>query len=200
MALTSAPPLERRRSPRGEPPARFAINLLRANRPVAAGSLNMSDTGLCLRVQETLEVKSLVRLQLTPARPAVRARALQCTGRVIWVVQRLDLRGTPPFLYDIGIEFVDPPPPLRQLMAQRAGVLARPRSARGTGPAPALIRGRQYVPRLERTEAEAAPWHLVVALDDVPCFSSRYASSRAARAGWDQFRRRQARVRPSRSA
>lgn len=203
MPVTSASPLERRRSARGEPPARFAINLVRANRPVAVNGVNVSRSGMCLRVQETLEVRSLVRLQLTPARgepgPSERpplGRPLECTGRVIWVVQRLDLRETPPFLYDVGIEFVDLPAPLRQLMAQDT---AAPEAGppRGRPIAPAMIRRREYHPRIDRTAGHALPWHLVVSVDGVPCFSSRFPSSKAALAGWDQFKRRQARRRPA---
>ena len=195
--------MERRRAARGDLPARFAINLLRANRSVTVSGVNVSESGICLRIQEILEVRSLVRLQLTASRqgeerPAARGgrgpRPVQCAGRVIWVVQRLDLRESPPFLYDIGIEFVDPPASLRQLMARQSGATSPAASAPAIRPPePARIRGRIYVPTIEHTDNIPLPWHLVVSVDGIPCYSSRYPSSRTARTGWEQFKRRQAR-------
>jgi hypothetical protein len=158
-----------------------------------------------MRLAERLEVRSLVNLQLTPNRTAAspsgptarRAggapKPVRCEGRVAWVIQRLDLRDTPPFLFDVGIEFSRPPALLRQMLtglsrAPRKAPPARTLSLKG-----ADIRGRQYVPRVERTPGHAQPWHLVIAVDGVPCFSERHASSGAARAAWLAFRRRQAR-------
>ena len=212
---TASPALQERRKflrNAGSPP--IAINLVHSNRSVLANSVNFNEAGLCLRVQETLEVRSLVRLQLTPGsslakqvrastRPQTKyvgvgarwQRPLQCTGRVTWVVQRLDLRDNPPFLFDVGIEFVDPPPLLRQFLAQRGGRLGleRPAAVANKSLAPALIRSRQYVPRLERSSNPAlGRWHLVVAIDGVPCFSEHYPSERAAMAAWATFKRRQA--------
>ena len=197
----ATPIMERRRAPRGDLPPRFAVNLLRANRPVTISGVNVSKSGICLRVQETLEVRSLVHLQMTASKreeqPAARGRGprpVQCTGRVIWVVQRLDLRESPPFLYDIGIEFVDPPASLRQLMARQTGAPSPAALAPSVRPpGPARIRSRTYVPQLEHTDSVPMPWHLVVSVDGAPCYSSRYPSSRTARAGWEQFKRRQAR-------
>ena len=209
MTVTSPALQERRKFFRNDGSSPIAINLLHSNRSVLANSVNFSEGGLCLRVQETLEVRSLIRLQLTPARPHTkRAGAfgagarwqhpLQCTGRVTWVVQRLDLRGNPPFLFDVGIEFVDPPPILRQFLAQRGGRLglARPPAVTNKSLAPALIRSRQYVPRLERSSNPAlGRWHLVIAIDGVPCFSEHYPSERVAVAAWATFKRQQARGR-----
>ena len=196
MALTT-PVEERRRFSRSDSQPRFGINLLNPQGSVAADSVNFSEGGLCLRLQETLEVRSLVRLQLIPAgRESVRGQRLpQCNGRVTWVIQRLDLRSLPPFLYDVGIEFVDPPPSLRQLMAQSGMELggSRERSVQETPLASAVIRSRHYIPRLERAPNHALRWHLVVTVDGVPCFSSHYPSERAAIAGWTKFKRQQAR-------
>ncbi|MBI4342240.1 MAG: PilZ domain-containing protein [Candidatus Omnitrophica bacterium] len=190
--MTTASPAvqERRKFIRSEGALRLSINLLPPHRAVPAGSVNFSEGGLCLRVQETLEVRSLVRLQLTPRRQ----RPLQCTGRVTWVVQRLDLRDGPPFLFDVGIEFVDPPPVLRQFLARQGAQLAPP----GTLPitkkwlTPAAVRGRDYVPRLERSVQPGRRWRLVVSVEGVPCFSDYYPSERAAAAGWERFKRLQA--------
>ena len=67
MAVTTSPVQERRSFVRSEFPPRFGINLLEPQRPVLADGLNVSEGGLCLRVEETLEVRSLVRLQITPS-------------------------------------------------------------------------------------------------------------------------------------
>ena len=55
------------------------------------------------------------------------------------------------------------------------------------------IRGRRFVPKIERTPGNPQPWHLVISVDGIPCFSERFSSAAAARAGWQAFRRRQAR-------
>ena len=197
MAVT-AQLQERRRFARGEPSDRFMINLLRPEGPLAAGYINWSEGGMCLRLQETLEVRSTVRLQVM----AGRARPVECTGRVAWVMQRMDLRGIPPFLFDIGIRFVNPPLPLRQWMAQRAGapapIPANGPPAQETPLEPSTIRGRRFLPRLLREIGRPSPWHLVVSVDGLPCFSGHYASQRAATIAWAVFQRQQ--VRGKRSA
>jgi hypothetical protein len=119
---------------------------------------------------------------------------MECTGRVAWVIQRLDLRDIPPFLYDVGIEFVDPPPLLRQFIARNGGAPLIKRRAQATERhlEPAILHGRCFTPRLTREHGPGLPWHLVVAVDGVPCHSGRHASERAAVADWEAFRRRQA--------
>lgn len=190
---------ERRKFIRGASAARCEINLLQARTLVPATSVNVSEGGLCLRLRQALEVRSLVRLRLTPAVSSSRASSVrashpvECRGRVAWVVERLDLANTPPALYDVGIEFVDSPPALRQLMAQGGGHLAS--TGKGTELSPALIRDRRYVARLEREANQPLPWHLVVLVDGSPCFSGRHATKRQAVAAWTRFRRQQARQR-----
>jgi len=56
----------------------------------------------------------------------------------------------------------------------------------------AVIRGRQFMPRLERDARHSSRWHLVVFADGAPCFSNRYPSERAALSAWGQFQRQQA--------
>ena len=189
---------ERRKSPRSDARPRFEINLLHPHHAITAGSVNFSEGGLCLRIREMLEVRSLVRLQVTSdggtgERPH---RPVQCAGRVRWVVQRLDLSNAPPFLYDIGIEFIDPPLILRQLMVQHGAMAIEERvgrSPRERSLASALIHGREFVPRLERILSRPLPWHLVVAVNGTPCFSHHYPSERAALAAWAHFKRQEAR-------
>ena len=183
---------ERRRFARSDSAPRVAINLIRPRQAIAAGSVNVSGGGVCLRLQEELEVRSLVQVQLTST-----SRSVTCTGRVAWVIQRLDLRGAPPFLFDIGIEFVDPPSLLRQFMARQGIALAAPkRPASQVSPAKALelavVRGRSFVPCLDRAVGHDLRWHLVVTVDGVPCFSERFASERAALDAWAKFKRQQA--------
>ena len=190
MPLTPVSTQERRRFTRNETPTRLAINLLQPDRAITATGVNLSGGGLCLRLQESVEVRSTVRLEFVPGR-----RSVTCLGRVCWVIQRLDLREAPPFLYDVGIEFVDAPPLLRQLLAQQGIRVATPSVQRGRQRAlePSAIRGRAYLPRLEHLPGPLSRWHLVVSVDGVPCFSQRYPSERTALAGWTRFKRQQAR-------
>ena len=199
MAMTSAPVQERdrRKFIRGDFPPRFAINLLAQHGSIAADRVNVSEGGLCIRLREMLEVRSLVQLELTPTprSEAPRRRPVKCTGRVTWIMQRLDLRNAPPFLFDTGIEFVDPPPTLRQFLAQEGvdlGGLKRRSASQQIIAEPAAIRGRAFVPRVERTSGRPPRWHLVVSVDGVPCFSEHYPSERMAMAAWATFKRRQA--------
>ena len=184
---------ERRRFPRSAAGARLSIHFVHP-RTASVSHVNYSEGGFCLRVDEALEVRSLIRLQVAGARAGEgQRRPIECTGRVAWVIQRMDLRSIPPFLFDIGIEFVDPPLLLRRLIAQRSGAApAQGRRAPGRTLDGAVIRGRQFVPRLEREAGHPAHWHLVVSVDGAPCFSSRYPSERAALSAWGQFQRQQA--------
>jgi len=198
---------ERRQHPRDAVSPRVAINLLQPHASATISSINYSEGGLCLRLREALEVRSLVRLQVTPTRPgdgegrtgeisapSRGSRPVECTGRVAWVIQRLDLRSVPPFLFDIGIEFVDPPPILRQLIAQRGGLAAlKDRAAPGKGLDSSVIRGRHFIPRLEREASRPPRWHLVVSVDGAPCFSGRYPSERTALIAWAAFKRQRGR-------
>ena len=197
MALTSTSVQERRRFSRAEVFPRLAIDLLQSERRLSVDAVNISEAGLCLRLAERLEVRSLVNLQLRSLRGTGAARGrypIRCEGRVAWVIQRLDLRDTPPYLFDVGIEFPDPPALLRRLLAGRGSrALVRPRAARTVPLSGATIRGRQYVPTLERTTNSRTSWHLVIAVDGVPCFRERHPSERAAKAAWEAFRRRQTR-------
>ena len=192
MALSSPSLAERRRFTRHALPARFSVQLLQAHRSTAAAEgVNLSEGGLCLRLREMLEVRSLVRLQLTPANGGRGRRPVRCTGRVTWVVQRLDLRGVPPFLFDTGIELVDPPAILRQAAAQAGAGPALPRrGVRSTKLGAVVVRGREYVPRVEHSAGPPPRWHLVVRAEGVPCVSEHYPSERAALAAWARFRRR----------
>lgn len=154
-----------------------------------AASVNVSSGGLCFRIRQALEVRSIIQLRLTPeSSPSQR---VDCKGRVAWVIQRQDLNDTPPFYHDIGIEFVDPPPALRQFMAASGGRSVS--AARSSSPPEAKIHGRYYVPHIERDTGHESPWHLIVLVSGSPCFSGRYSTKRAATTAWNKFKRQQAR-------
>ena len=192
MALASTAVQDRRRFTRGDPPSRFEVNLLRPSGLIPAESVNVSEGGLCVRLQEMLEVRSLVQLQLISS--SSRVRPMRCTGRVTWAMQRLDLRTSPPFLFDAGIELINPPPPLRQLTGSHTEATGKRRiSTHHKSLEAAVIRGRAFSPRLERVAGQVGRWHLVVSVDGVPCFSEHYPSERAATAAWARFKRQQAR-------
>lgn len=188
---------ERRQFSRSALPTRVGVSLLQPGGPVSADSVNFSEGGLCLRLQEMLEIRSLVRLQLTPGRSGAGRfdRTVECTGRVAWVIQRLDLRPIPPFLFEVGIEFVDPPPTLRQLIAQRGGtpVAFKDSDAREKPLESCAIRGREFVARLVRAASHPSQWHLVVSVEGAPCFSGHYPTEREAVAAWARFKREQIR-------
>ena len=195
MAITFARQAfeERRRVPRVEFQGRVELEI--PNRPahVEASSVNLTEGGICVRVQEVLEVRLPVRLRLF-AQP--RSRPLECPGRIAWVVQRLDLRDAPPFLYDVGVEFINPSARLRQF-ASRLGVSVKSSPASGAWKRatphnlqPITIKGRDYEPRLvQEPSSDNAPWHLIVMVEGVPCFSHRYPSAREAIESWKQFKR-----------
>ena len=183
---------ERRKSARTDTAARARINLLHPDGTKRIEPVNISEGGLCVRLQDALEVRSLVRLEWMAELEA--ERAVQVTGRVAWVIQRLDLRTRPPFLYDVGIEFVDAPALLRGIAARpgtRAGAAAGSRASLRALP-PVTVRGRQFVPHLTREPDRSSPWHLIVQVEHTPCFSGRYASERAAGEAWKQFLRQAA--------
>ena len=152
-----------------------------------AASVNLSEGGACLRLQEALEIHSRVTLRLFTE--SLKS-PLVCGGRVAWVVQRLDLRNIPPFLYDVGVEFVDPSLRLRQLASSLGLTLKSPggQSKQDATLQPATIHARSYVPRLQQEPGNR--WHLVVIVDGVPCFSRRYALEREAIKSWEEFKRR----------
>lgn len=192
MAATSTL-TDRRKTLRTLPRRRLAVQVLRPQGALAVDSVNISDGGLCVRLPEMLEVRSLVRLLVRAgASAATRAKqALECTGRVAWVVQRLDLRALPPFLFDVGIEFVNPSQALQRVLVPRGGAVTPARVTSGIHVLETVtLKGRTYTARLERAPGRPQPWHLMVFVEGVPCLSARFASAPAARTAWAQFKRR----------
>ena len=193
---------ERRHFSRAPWPGVLGINLLQPQGVIPVDRVNMSEGGLCLRLPTTLEVRSLVRLRLTPARAGATEglRPVECTGRVAWVTQRLDLRDMPPYLFDIGIEFVDLPRTWHRWFTQQDGS-AMPVRDRASGRAkwlqPTVVNGRRFLPMLECDGIRQPRWHLIVSVEGAPCFSQRYPTERAALEAWMQFKRRQGRTRRS---
>ncbi|MBI3312601.1 MAG: PilZ domain-containing protein, partial [Candidatus Omnitrophica bacterium] len=113
---------ERRKISRVGFERRIELLIPKLQRCIQANSLNLSEGGLCLRIHETLEIRSSVMLRLF-AQP--RRKPLECKGRITWVVQRRDLRDAPPFLYDVGVEFIDPPARLRAIVS-KVGLTLKP--------------------------------------------------------------------------
>jgi hypothetical protein len=185
---------ERRRFLRALQPTHVNVNLLEPRTTSPVTHVNHSEGGLCLRLEEPLEVRSLVRLQVSAEGAEEHSdRAPEITGRVAWVVQRLDLRNAPPFLFDVGIEFTRPSRLHALTVTQTAAVLARSPRNRVRALDATTIAGRVFMPGLEREAA--ARWHLVISVEGVPCFSGRYATEREALTAWAAFQRQQARRR-----
>lgn len=155
---------------------------------LSTSSLNLSEGGVCVRVAHALAIHSRVVLRVFSS---PRRRPVQCDGRVAWVMQRLDLRDSPPFLYDVGVEFVKPPGSLRQL-AVRLGLPVKPvdRAIPKRLRLPsASIRGRSYVASLEQEHSSSKRWHVIVTVDGTPCFGHRCESLQEAKAAWQRFQR-----------
>ena len=166
-----------------------------------ADSVNVSEGGVCVRVNELLEIRSPVLLRLFAQRIK---RPVECEGRIAWVTQRLDLRTAPPFLYDVGVEFLRTSSRLRHFVS-RIGVTVHPAAARAAAKhpslSPATINGRTYQPQLTQDAALQHRWHVVVLVDGAPCFSRHYAAMPKAMEGWKTFKRdlqRHATVEPPR--
>ncbi|HBQ37482.1 MAG TPA: hypothetical protein DD714_00470 [Candidatus Omnitrophica bacterium] len=151
-------------------------------------SVNLSEGGMCVRVSHELVVRSRVVLRVF-ANP--RKRPVECDGRVAWVVQRLDLRTTPPYLYDVGVEFLKPPESLRRFAA-RLGLPLKPvdtTTSKRLRLSPATIRDRHYLASLEQERSGSTRWHVIVTVDGTPCFGQRCDSLQEAKAAWQRFRR-----------
>jgi len=188
---------ERRHFTRALWPAVLGINLLQPQGAGPVNHVNVSEGGLCLRLPTMLEVRSLVRLQLTPANGLARRwRPMECTGRVAWVTQRLDLRAIPPYLFDVGIEFVNLPRSVHRWLTQQhvqVGAVKPRVLSHGKPLEPAVVKGREFVPRLDSDGMRQARWHLIVTVGEVPCFSRHYPTEREALAAWARFKRQQSR-------
>ena len=149
-------------------------------------SLNLSDGGICLRLEAALELRARIRLRLFPHAK----RPVECAGQVSWVIQRRDLRDSPPFVYDVGVKFIEPPAKLRRMLGVRDCLSLRPTvTERPRQPLlePVTVNERRYIPHLDR-ESSSGLWHLTVWVDGVPCFSHRYPTQRESLKAWDTFR------------
>ena len=181
---------ERRKFNRLDLPEHVSINLLEPDASGPVTHINYSEGGVCLRLTQALEIHTLVRMQLRPEDAA--HRSMELTGRVAWVMQRLDLRTAAP-QYDIGIEFTDAVPKIQKALGQR--LAGRAASAL----APASLSGRTFVPHVEKVSAPQGRWHLVVAVEGAPCFSGHYESERAVVQAWAKFKSSQARAQAKRT-
>lgn len=194
---TTAPVVQERRNfPRSEFPTRMAIDIVQPPLTVPNGGVNISEGGLCLRLEKALEVRSLVRFRLLPERTGSiltrDTRSVECTGRVAWVVQRLDLSNGPPFLFDVGIEFIDASEIIRRLTGQSSSGLSKSvRVSRTPSLEPWSSHDRQFIPQITREAQQTSPWHLVITVDGVPCLSERHKTRREAVSVLQRFKRSQ---------
>ena len=206
MSASSSP--ERRQSLRVPYQGVVEIEPQGGGSPVTGEGRDLGEGGVSVRVNERLDLHTVVRMRLTPPRltdrraPARRASALQCVGRVAWTTARMDLRAEPPYPYDMGIEFLQVPPFIKRQMTMvyrrlRQHQQAAPRAPRLRA---AQIGRRFYVPSLSYDVAPQASWHLIVRIDGVPCYARRFASLNAAVAGWKAFRTEHAAARPRASS
>ena len=65
---------ERRRFPRSAPGARLSVNLVHPH-TASVSHVNYSEGGLCLRLDEAFEVRSLIRFQVAPAKSGENGRS-----------------------------------------------------------------------------------------------------------------------------
>ncbi len=182
---------ERRNAPRATVLARVEIDAQHLPGRLEARAVNLSEGGVCVRLQLGLDISSQVTMRLFAER---QQKPLECAGRVAWVVQRLDLRSEPPFLYDVGVEFVNPSVRLQQFAA-RFGVELKmvPRPVESSAAFQAtMINDRSYVPTLAHEALPVPCWHLVVSVDGAPCLSQRYPTAKQAAEAWKQFKTRMA--------
>ena len=109
--MTTIPlPQEYRQSPRVNFDGQALIRTEHHSGFVPCEPRNVSVGGMCLRLEEEVELRSEVDVQLViPNTP----QPLQCHGRVNWITARLDVRMQPPIPYDVGIEFEGLSPQLR---------------------------------------------------------------------------------------
>lgn len=184
---------ERRRKLRTPWYQRVELHVREAKIPVTSNSLDVSEGGMRLRLAGSVDVNSPLRLRLFSGADD---KPLECRGRVAWVVQRLDVRQAPPFIYDVGIEWVDPPAALQRLAAGAGSGAAIPKghAHRIVHLGPIVIRERTYVAQLERESSLGDGWHLVIRADGAPCLSRRFGSEREGVAGWEQFVRQRKRA------
>ena len=184
---------ERRRKLRTPWYQRVELRLRESNAMVNASSLDVGEGGMRLRLSGDVSVNSRLTLRLFSG---AADKPLECSGRVAWVVQRLDLRQLPPYIYDIGIEWVNPPEALRRVAAGAGSGAAIPKghSHRIQHFGPVVIRERTYVAQLERESSLGEGWHLVVRADGAPCLSRRFGLEREAIDGWERFVRQRKRA------
>ena len=164
---------------------------------VSGHGRNLSEGGLSVRLNEQFDLHTLVRVRLLPGADApagtgaLRTRApVECLARVAWTTARMDLTSQPPYPYDIGIEFVKVPSPIRrQLTITYEHLRQRQRPPTAVPhPRPALIGGQRYAPSVTYEGIPRPAWHLIVRTEGVPCFAQRFSTAAAAVAGWQAFK------------
>ena len=158
---------------------------------------DLSEGGLSVRLNERFDLHTLVRVRLLPGAGApagtgvLRTRTpVECLARVAWTTARMDLTSQPPYPYDIGIEFVTVPPPIRRQLTITYERLRQRQQPPTAVPRlrPALIGGQRYAPSLTYEGIPRPAWHLIVEAEGVPCFAQRFGAAARAVAGWRAFK------------
>ncbi len=187
---------ERRIDSRLNFPADWNIHVIKPTAIQSIDGVNVSNRGACLRVGHSLEINSLMDLQfkhMVSAQAENVNEIEKCSARVAWVVQRLDLRATPPFLFDVGIEWLSPPKLLIQSIFGKTAVVKSELSAKARKALTSWQRnGREFVPKLTFEENRDPSWHLVIMADGAPCSSQRLATEKAALEALKKFQEDQA--------
>lgn len=175
---------DNRRDERQKFPSDWHIKVLGSASLKSIDGVNISCRGACLRTGTPMEINTQLQLRMEHRQSTLKvgkAAAESCLARVAWVQQRLDLRDTPPFVFDIGIEWVNEPARLiRSLFGDSpADATGMPAGARRLVK-PWSANGREYSATLIEDLSAQVPWHLVIRVDGAPCLSRRFDSERAA--------------------
>ena len=108
--MTTEPVTEKRESPRLPFDGQTLIRTGDHTTFTPCEPRNVSIGGMCLRLDEEIELQSEVEVQIVTSDGP---QPIQCHGRVNWTTARLDVRAQPPIPYDVGIEFTGLSPQLR---------------------------------------------------------------------------------------
>lgn len=114
MTSMLPPSEEKRQFPRAPFEGQALIRTERHATFIPCEPRNVSLGGMCLRLNEDVELRSEVDVQLVAASSA---QPIECHGRVNWTTARLDVQPHAPVPYDVGIEFVGVSPQIRAALA-----------------------------------------------------------------------------------
>lgn len=96
--------IDKRRFPRAN--FQCLITIRRKGSPISISTQteNIGAGGICVILKEGLDIFTQVDLALTLPDGL---QPVKCTGTIVWVIKRAELKKDRPYLYDTGIEFSD---------------------------------------------------------------------------------------------